>query len=131
VKIHSEKDSFHQTPPLDPCRTVSASVPTSPVVAPASCHQKPRSALFAPRLRDCGRGNSPEAAPKQSAAEKGKCTASVHSVEVNARRRPARIGGVKTSLPKRAVVVAAYIPSSCSCDNSGPNEFESFQHRLD
>jgi hypothetical protein len=43
VKVHSEKNSFHQTPPLDPCRTVLASVPTPPVVAPASCHQKPRS----------------------------------------------------------------------------------------
>jgi hypothetical protein len=34
--------------------------------------QKPRSALFASRPRDCGRGNSPEAAPRQEAGGKGK-----------------------------------------------------------
>jgi hypothetical protein len=33
--------------------------------------QKPRSALFASRLRDCGRGDSPEAAPKQERGGKG------------------------------------------------------------
>ena len=33
--------------------------------------QKPRSAPFASRLRDCGRGNSPEAAPKQMRGGKG------------------------------------------------------------
>ena len=34
--------------------------------------QKPRNAAFASRLRDCGRGNSPEAAPKQMRGRKGK-----------------------------------------------------------
>ena len=34
--------------------------------------QKPRSALFASRPRDCGRGNSPEAAPKQKRGGRGK-----------------------------------------------------------
>lgn len=33
--------------------------------------QKPRSALFTSRPRDCGRGNSPEAAPKQKVGVKG------------------------------------------------------------
>jgi hypothetical protein len=47
--------------------------------------QKPRSALFASRQRDCGRGNSPQAAPKQKRGGKGS-TASVHSVEVRAKR---------------------------------------------
>lgn len=36
--------------------------------------QKARSALFASRPRDCRRGNSPEAAPKQRATEKEECT---------------------------------------------------------
>jgi hypothetical protein len=33
--------------------------------------QKPRSAVLASRLRDCGRGNSPEAAPEQMRGGKG------------------------------------------------------------
>jgi hypothetical protein len=33
--------------------------------------QKPRSAICASRVRDCGRGNSPEAAPKQKGRGKG------------------------------------------------------------
>ena len=46
--------------------------------------QKPRSAVFESRVRDCGRGNSPEAAPSKCAAEKEECTR--HFIRMTAKR---------------------------------------------
>jgi len=67
--------------------------------------QKPRSALFASQLRDCGRGNSPEAAPKQMRGRKGKSAASVHLVEAGGQATHSTEGGkAKTSLPQRVVI---------------------------
>jgi len=65
--------------------------------------QKPRSAAFASRLRDCGRGNSPEAAPKQMRGGKGRnVPRQLHAL----RQRPWRLQGAR-SLPAFALEMAA------------------------
>jgi hypothetical protein len=66
--------------------------------------QKPRSALFASRLRDCGRGNSPEAAPKQMRGGKERNVPSQFIRWTEIVRDGRAAGEAQTFLPQRVVV---------------------------